>query len=167
MDANPSPAVNHFADESPLPTAYVAPPNSRSMAIDYGDRRIGLAISDPARLVVKGLATLDRKVNKNWLKDLIALVSQHHISEVVVGLPRNMDGSYGFAADKVEDFMDELEPLLPEDVVLHCLDERLTSVIAQQRLREQGKKPSMEKGLVDQEAACLLLEDFLRQQANK
>lgn len=137
---------------------------ARALAIDYGDKRIGLAISDPNRLVVRGLPTVLVSPKHSWLAEIVEHIVQNAVSDVVVGMPRNMDGSYGEAADKVDAFIDALEPLLPETVAVHCLDERLTSVIAQQRLRETGKKPSRNKALIDQEAACLILEDFLKQQ---
>jgi putative holliday junction resolvase len=147
---------------TPKPNAST-PPIGRAMAIDYGEKRIGVAITDPERLSVRGLETVLVTASGEWLQQLLGLVAQYQITDVVVGMPRNMDGSYGFSAEKVDVFLDQFEPLLPEAVGLHELDERLTSVIAEQRLREQGKKPSLQKGLVDQEAACLLLEDFLRQ----
>lgn len=136
---------------------------ARAMAIDYGEKRVGVAVTDPERLVVRGLKTVEVDKHDAWLQRLVDLVVEQQASDVVVGIPRNMDGSYGFSAERVDAFLDRWVPMLPDSVTVHELDERLTSVIAEQRLREQGKKPSKQKGLVDQEAACLLLEDFIRQ----
>ena len=133
----------------------------RLMAIDYGKRRIGVAMTDEGQLLASPLTTIDVKKVPSAEQAIADLVNTHAIECLIVGWPRNMDGSEGFMSEAVEVFVEALEPLITCPV--EYVDERLTSRIASQQLRETGKKAKQQKGLLDQQAACLLLEDYLRQ----
>jgi putative holliday junction resolvase len=136
------------------------------MAIDYGEKRIGVAITDTERILAFGLDTIEvTKKAPNPLPTLAALLAQYRPDVIVVGLPRNMDGSEGFMVEAVYDFVDDLEAFAVCPIEL--MDERLTSKMAEASLRRAGKQPSRNKGSIDQEAARLLLEDYLRSLASR
>ena len=130
------------------------------LSIDYGHKRIGLALSDEERLFVRGLDTLVQTKKLDPLDSIVELLERHSVEGIVLGLPLNMDGSEGFMAEAVRDFADRLGERT--DVPIYWMDERLSSVIAQQHIKASGKSPSKNKGLIDQEAARQLLEDFIR-----
>jgi putative Holliday junction resolvase len=141
------------------------PTTAALLAIDYGKKRIGLAYCDASQTFVFGLPTLEQQSGNQkqavLLAALDAVIQQKAIGGVVLGLPRNMDGSLGFMAETVESFralLASAHPTLP----IYWLDERLTSKMAEQELRRQGITPSRNKGLIDQQAAKQLLEDYLR-----
>jgi putative holliday junction resolvase len=135
------------------------------LAIDYGKKRIGLAYCDASQSFVFGLPTLEQQTGSTKKEQLMGafsvLIAQKSIAGVVLGLPRNMDGTLGFMAEAVEGFQALLQASHPK-LPIYWLDERLTSKIAQQELRRQGITPSRNKGLIDQQAAKQLLEDYLR-----
>lgn len=132
---------------------------ARILAIDYGQKRVGVAISDALGFLAVGLETLEGFNKQALLERLKALCTAHGVTHVILGLPRNMDGSEGPQAEKVRHFGDALTAVL--DVPLTYLDERLTTVLAHQALHAGGKAPSRHKALVDQEAARRLLQDYL------
>ncbi|MBK8189981.1 MAG: Holliday junction resolvase RuvX [Vampirovibrionales bacterium] len=138
---------------------------ARILAIDYGQRRIGLAISDPLGHFAVGLPTLERNARTDLWTPLAALRDQYGVSTIVLGLPRNMNGSEGPMAQKVRAFGEALQTHLGCEVVF--FDERLTSTLAQQTLRAQGIAPSRQKGLVDQAAAARILQDYLDARARQ
>ena len=133
------------------------------IGMDYGKKRIGVAYCDDSETFCFGLPTLARtKVPLDeTLQQVLALIDDKKAVALVMGLPRNMDGSEGFMADAVYDFADALLDLRPE-LVIFLLDERLTSKIAEQHIREAGKAPSRHNGLIDEEAARGILTDFLK-----
>ncbi|MGE0199792.1 MAG: Holliday junction resolvase RuvX [Candidatus Melainabacteria bacterium] len=131
----------------------------RVLAIDYGHVRVGLAMSDPLGMFAVGLETLNVTSLKDTLAHIQALCAEHGVVQLVLGLPKNMDGSEGPMAEKVRDFAERLtsETHLP----VLFIDERLTSKLAEQTLRDQGIKASRNKGLIDEAAARRLLQDYL------
>lgn len=137
----------------------------RILAIDYGERRVGLALSDETGIVAaKPLETIDRKDIKapNTLEQEIGRVADsYNVAEIVVGLPMNMDGSLGESAQKVLQFVQSLGSLT--GLPVRTWDERLTSVVARRVQRELnlplGKR--REKGRIDRTAAMLLLQNYL------
>ncbi|MFN7310423.1 MAG: Holliday junction resolvase RuvX [Vampirovibrionales bacterium] len=136
---------------------------STYIGMDYGKKRIGVAYCDDSETFCFGLPTLARtKVPlAETLQQVFALIDAKNAVALVMGLPRNMDGSEGFMADAVYDFADALLEKRPE-LPIYLLDERLTSKIAEQHIRESGKAPSRHKGLIDEEAARGILTDFLK-----
>jgi len=133
---------------------------SRILAIDFGDRRIGVAISDPLGMFAIGIETIDTPREKERLSQLSDYCKQYDVIKIIAGLPKHMNGTEGEAVQKVRHFVS-----LFETAGITCpvefLDERLTSVIAQQTLKAQGVKASRNKGLVDQAAAMLILQNYL------
>lgn len=131
----------------------------RFLGIDFGKVRVGLAISDELGLLAHALETL-RISNRNKVVEQIAqIVHEKKIERVVVGLPRNMDGSHGPSANEALAFVANLRARLPCEVV--TWDERLTTLSANRALREAGRKTRETRGYVDQVAAQMILQDYL------
>lgn len=133
----------------------------RVMAIDYGTKAIGVAICDELQLTVRPLTTIRReKQNQMPVVERIGeLAREHEVAVLVVGLPLNMNGTRGDAAEKVEKFVADLRPHLSMPIVL--IDERLTSYEADQILREMGVNQKERKAKSDEYAAVLILQDYL------
>ena len=131
----------------------------RVLAIDPGSRRVGLALSDESRRLASPLRTLQAEPAETLSERLAAVVREVGAVEVVVGLPRNLDGSSGEAAASARGLAEELKRSTRLPVSLQ--DERLSSVAAERHLVGQGVRRDKRKGLVDQLAATLILESFL------
>lgn len=131
----------------------------RVLGLDVGDRRIGVALSDETATLASPLFTLARIGPRKDLKALAALVREHGAGEIVVGLPRRLDGTIGPQAAKVQQFAAALEPVAR--VPIRYWDERLTTVEAEQILIENDVSRHRRKGLVDQVAAVLILQGYL------
>lgn len=142
----------------------------RVLAIDPGQRRIGLAITSEAGLGALPLFTLHRASERADLKAIARFLRQHRVQQVVVGLPLNMDGSRGPQAEKAERFAALLREAHPE-IPVHLLDERLTTHEAHARLDEFERRLAgrssrvTREEFIDQVAAAILLESFLSQQS--
>jgi putative pre-16S rRNA nuclease len=137
----------------------------RVMAIDYGAKAIGVAISDELQLSVRPLATIRRaKLKKiEVIERISSLVVEHEITALVVGLPLMMDGSRGEAAKKVESFVARLQRCLSIPIIK--VDERLTSYEADQILREMGVGEQQRRARSDEYAAMIILQDYLDAQS--
>jgi putative Holliday junction resolvase len=131
----------------------------RVMALDVGDVRIGVALSDETGTLASGLVTLKAVGPRKDAQALAALAREHGVGEVVVGLPLRLDGSLGSQAEKVVAFAERLRRVLRLPVVTR--DERLTSVAAGERLAEAGVKRRQRKARLDQAAAALILQEHL------
>ena len=131
---------------------------NRVLGIDPGDARIGLALSDELRMLAHPLKNV--AAGKAALAQIVEVVQEMSVDTVVVGLPKNMDGSKGPAAVKSENFASELRKRLPKVQVV-LWDERLTTVAAQRTLQEAGRNAKQSNGLVDQVAAQLILQGGL------
>jgi putative Holliday junction resolvase len=131
---------------------------SRILAIDYGERRIGLAVSDPLGITAQGLPTIDTKKTKDYLTYLCNLITEKEVVKVVVGMPRNMDGSIGFKGEEVKKFIQRLSQRTKVEIV--SSDERLTTVSSLRSMRELGIK-QREKEAVDRISATLILQNYL------
>ena len=130
------------------------------LGIDFGRSRIGVAISDELRLLAHPLETIS--AGTNAAKRIAEIVRERKIDHVVVGLPRNMDGTFGAAASEAQKFVKELRALIPREIT--TWDERLTTVAAHRALREAGKKTRATRGYVDQVAAQMILQGYLDRQ---
>ncbi len=135
----------------------------RILGIDFGKRRIGLALSDPLGMFASGLTTLDNRSEKAAIKALIEVIQAHQVEHLVFGLPLRHTGEEGDSAEAVKQFASLVESATQIPITFE--DERFTSVIAQQSLREQGVQPSRQKHLVDQTSAALILQQYLDKQA--
>jgi putative Holliday junction resolvase len=131
----------------------------RCLGLDLGDKRIGLAISDELGITAQGLQTLERRNLKTDMAALQALVDAHGVTEIVVGMPRNMDGSYGERAAITERFIEVLEAACQ----LPCIpwDERLTSRQADRVLRSVQQHRRQPKSVRDRIAAQLILQSYM------
>ena len=129
----------------------------RVLAIDYGRRRIGLAISDPFGWTAAPLATIERKGRTEDLAQLGQVARQHGVERVIVGYPLKLDGTPGEMAEEAARFARRVEQVL--SVPVELVDERLTSWEARQWQREHGKASAA--GTEDRIAAAILLEDYL------
>lgn len=137
-------------------------PRGRVLALDLGAKRVGVAVSDETRLVVRPLPALRRTNWKQLLGDAAALCGELDVREVVVGLPLRLDGSEGDAAADARRTAEGLAQSLGLSVRLQ--DERLTSFAAEEALRAEGLSREEIKRRVDSEAAAIILRDFLEQQ---
>ena len=131
----------------------------RLLALDLGDTRIGVALSDETETLASGLVTLRSLGPRKDAQQVAALVREHAVGEVVVGLPLRLDGSRGEEAEKVTAFVERLRRVLR--VPVGTRDERLTSVAAGERLAEAGVRGRARKARLDQAAACLVLQELL------
>jgi putative Holliday junction resolvase len=131
----------------------------RILAIDYGHRRIGVAVSDPLRITAQLLPTIHVVHPNQVLSDLEKIILEKNVTEIVIGMPLNLKGQKGSSAEKVERFVQELD--LKFHLPVHTWDERWTTIEAQRTIWELGKSPSRHKSKVDQIAALLILQTFL------
>ena len=131
----------------------------RVMALDVGGRRIGVALSDPTRVLASPLTTLRAEPRPRAIDQIAELVARHEVAEVVVGLPLTLSGEIGSQAKLVQAFAEELRAVLA--VPLHMFDERLTSVAAERMMQELGIKPERRRERIDEVAASIILQDFL------
>ena len=137
----------------------------RVLALDFGSRHIGLAVSDELGVTAQGLPTLLRSNKRRDLDHLRRLIRQFHVAEIVMGLPLRMSGSEGVQSEKVQVFAEELRRKFKLPV--HLFDERLTSVEANRVLRESEMSIRRRAEVVDQLAAVLILQSFLEFRKNK
>lgn len=138
----------------------------RALGIDPGEARTGVALSDSLGLVARPLETIHRESTPRPETRIAELARQHFAEVVIVGLPVRMDGSEGTAARKAREWAEKLRPLLPPETRVEFVDERLTTVEADQHLRRAGKRDHRErKAVIDQTAATVLLQHWLDQHA--
>ena len=136
---------------------------SRVLGLDVGDRRIGVALSDERRLIASPLTVIQ---SVGWgpdSREILRLMREHGAELIVCGLPRNMDGSIGFQAEKVQRFM---QVLTEQSVPVEWMDERLTTVSAERALIEGGMRREDRKKSVDKVAAAVILQAWLDNEQN-
>jgi putative Holliday junction resolvase len=133
----------------------------RILALDLGDARIGVALSDETETLASGLPTLRAVSPRRDAQAVAALVREHGVGEVVVGVPWRLDGSAGSRAEQVLAFVERLRRVL--DVSVTPVDERLTSVAADERLAEAGVRREDRRRRLDRAAATLILQGYLDQ----
>jgi putative Holliday junction resolvase len=131
----------------------------RYLGLDVGDVRIGVALSDETATLASGILTLRRAGRRRDVEAFGALVREHAAGGVVVGLPWRLDGTLGSQGEKVAAFVRALRRVLGVPVV--TWDERLTSVVADERLAEAGVRRRDRKARIDRAAATLILQDYL------
>jgi len=131
----------------------------RILALDYGTKRVGLALSDETGTIAQPLSVLPAEPSAKLFDLLKAVVAERKVEEIVVGLPRNMNGTYGPAAEKTREFVAALQQVL--SVPVRMWDERLTTVQAHRMLIETGMRREKRRERVDQTAAAILLQSYL------
>jgi len=133
----------------------------RIMGLDVGSKTIGVAISDELGITAQGFKTIKRKAMEDDLRELYTIISQFQIEKIVVGLPKNMDGSLGkqaeFVLGWIEDFKNKIQ--LP----VETWDERLSTVEATKTLLKADLSRKKRKGVIDKLAAVLILQGYLQQ----
>jgi putative Holliday junction resolvase len=132
----------------------------RILAVDFGLKRAGLAISDPMQIIATGLETVPYKSRQVLVQRLVAIIRENEVVRLVIGLPRNMDGSEGAMAKLARSLMRDLEARISIPIV--AWDERLSSLQAERALREMGiSSRATKRGEVDRLAAVFILQSYL------
>lgn len=137
----------------------------RVLALDVGDKRIGVAVSDQTRMLVRPVTTVQRKNRDADVRRIADIVQDEEIRVIVIGLPKNMDGSEGAQAQKVRGFGKQLARQVDAEIVYE--DERLSTFTAIESLVERGVKTGHERELVDMEAASVILQAYLDRAGNR
>jgi putative pre-16S rRNA nuclease len=137
--------------------------SGRILAIDYGSRRMGLAVSDPLGITAQGLETLQRKNKRSDFARLERVLREYQVREIVLGNPLRMSGEEGRQSQKVAEFAEELRKKF--DVPVHLWDERLTSAEANRLLREAELSIEKRAQAVDRMAAILILQSWMQSRA--
>lgn len=135
------------------------------LGLDYGDRRIGVSISDDLGWTAQGLEVIERRKEGRDLQRIAELVKQYEVEEIVVGLPKNMNGSIGPRGELCQAFAGELKEQL--QLPIHLWDERLSTVAAERTLLEADVSRKKRKGVVDKLAAALILQNYLDSKSKK
>jgi len=133
---------------------------ARILSIDYGRKRTGLAVTDPLQIIASGLATVSTLELFDWLK---AYVEKESVERIVIGEPRQLDGTPSENLARVQQFVNRWRKNMPA-IPMEFYDERFTSVLAHQAMLDGGlrKKARQNKALVDEISATILLEDYMR-----
>lgn len=133
---------------------------ARVLCIDYGRKRSGIAVTDPLQLIAGGLATVSTSELFQWLQ---AYIAREPVERIVIGEPRQPNGQPSENMARVEQFVNRWRKAVPE-IPIDYFDERFTSVIAHQAMRDGGlrKKARQDKALVDEISATIILEDYMR-----
>jgi putative Holliday junction resolvase len=126
------------------------------MALDIGTKRIGIALSDFLLMIAQGHSYILRQPENKALETIYKIAKENHVEKIVVGIPLNMDGTKGFQAKDCEGFASKIQGY---EVIFE--DERLTSESAEENLRAKKIDFKKDKGLVDIESACIILEQYL------
>jgi putative Holliday junction resolvase len=130
------------------------------VALDLGQKRVGVAVSDPLAISITRLPALPRSNWKQLLKDVVHLIQRFDAKTVVIGLPLRLNGSSGDAATAAVQTAEKFARSL--DLRVYLQDERLSSVAAEEILRDAGHKRSEIREMVDSESAAIILRDFLQ-----
>jgi putative holliday junction resolvase len=131
----------------------------RILAIDHGLKRIGVAVSDPSGIIAQPLEQISAEPFQGFLDRLRAIIREKEVEMILVGMPRNMDGSHGEAAERVRQFVLVLGEAIT--VPLKTWDERLTTMQANRLLAEANVRGDKRKARVDKTAAAILLQSYL------
>ncbi len=133
----------------------------RILAIDYGTKRVGIALTDPLKIIASPFATFDN--DKLLIDKIVTLVKEKEVEKIIVGYPLNGDGSKTILSDTIEQFSKKIELLT--SVMVELYDERYSSLIAGERIIQSVTKKSKrrDKSLVDKFAAAVILEEYLKE----
>jgi putative Holliday junction resolvase len=131
----------------------------RIMGLDIGSKRIGLALSDELGITAQGLPTLNRTVTENDIQQLLTIANQHKVKKIVVGFPKNMDGSLGKSAQQVLTFIQSMKKVT--QIPVEVWDERLSTVAVSRTLLEANVSRRRRKEVVDKLAAVYILQGYL------
>ena len=131
----------------------------RSLGLDVGDARIGVALSDPEGILASAFSVVERKDDSLAIKGIVDIIKEKEVGQIVVGLPRSLDGSLGWQVTKVKKFTRRLSRYTKVPMVYR--DERLTTVMARRLKRLSGGKKGKGKSNDDAQAAAVILQNYL------
>jgi putative Holliday junction resolvase len=131
----------------------------RLVALDLGAKRVGLAVCDELRITVTPLPLIERRSWKDLLRRIAEIIERYDARGLIIGLPLNMDGSEGFAAEEAKTLAENFRRSL--NVPVYLQDERLTSVAAYSEMRAAGEKNKAIDRRIDSESAAIILRDFI------
>ena len=129
------------------------------MALDVGSRTIGIACSDALLMTAQGIETIRRTALENDFNRLRELISEYEVYELVVGMPKNMNGTKGDRAEKTEEFVEKMKAVI--DLPVTFWDERLSTVMAERQLIAADVSRKKRKGVIDKMAAVVILQGYL------
>lgn len=134
---------------------------ARIMGIDYGKKRIGIAVTDPMKIIASGLTTVETGDIMDFLTNYFA---KENVEAIIVGMPKNLDNTPTDSTAATEHFIEEIKHKFPS-MAVRIVDERFTSKMAVQRIIASGakKKTRQDKALIDKTSATLILESYLQQ----
>ncbi len=132
----------------------------RLMGIDFGDARVGVALSDPLCIMSQGFKTINNDGTDSLFLEICDIIKEKEVTKIIVGLPKNMDNSEGFRTDATKEFVEKLKTFT--DVPTEYCDERLTTVSAHGFLSEMNVRGKKRKGAVDTLSAALILETYMK-----
>ncbi len=132
----------------------------RIMGIDYGDARVGIALSDPLGITAQGVCTLPNRVYEKMLEKLFAIIDENSVSKIVLGLPKNMDGTAGERVEVTKQFAEDVK-VHAKDIPIVLWDERLTTVQASGILNTTNTRGKDRKNVIDTVSACIILQSYL------
>lgn len=131
----------------------------RIMALDVGSRTVGIACSDALLMTAQGIETIRRTSLENDFNRLRELISEYEVHELVVGMPKNMNGTKGDRAEKTEEFVEKMKTVI--DLPVTFWDERLSTVMAERQLIAADVSRKKRKGIIDKMAAVVILQGYL------
>lgn len=138
---------------------------SRILALDLGDKRIGVALSDPTQTLASPLTIIERVSDEQAINDILKIATENQVELIIVGLPRSMDGSIGYQAEKVQLFTGQLEKQTTAPIEYR--DERFTTVTAMRLKQESSARKLKRKTRFDAMAAAVILQEYLDEKASK
>ena len=129
------------------------------LSVDYGDVRTGIAISDVRGMLASPLCVIEQSYQPKLVDRIVQIVEENKIKKIVIGLPRNMDGSYGYRCDECRSLGDAIAQKIDVDIFYE--DERLTTVMAHNVLSDNNVRGKKRKQTVDAVSAVMILQSFL------
>ena len=131
----------------------------RILGLDYGEKRIGVALSDPMEIIASALSTIENRAETDIIAQILDIAHEHDVERIIVGLPRSLDGTLGPQAKRVQEFVESLSG--ETDIPVITWDERYSSVDAERVLVEAGVKREKRKKHRDSVAAAFILQGYL------
>lgn len=131
----------------------------RILGLDVGQKTVGVAISDPLGFTAQGITTIRRTKKSQDILEVKKICDEYSVEKIVIGLPKNMDGSIGFAGEKIKEFSEALKEVIDLEIIFW--DERLTTVAAHRAMIEADLSRSKRKKIVDKVAATYILQGYL------
>ncbi|MEE0943955.1 MAG: Holliday junction resolvase RuvX [Clostridia bacterium] len=137
---------------------------NRIIGIDYGDKRVGIAVSDLLGFGAHGVGTIENNGLNSLISEIMKTIAEYSPEKIVVGMPLNMDGTKGFRTEATEKFITKLSEQFPKEIIRW--DERLTTMGAARFLNETNTRGKKRKDVIDTVSACLILDSYLSSTKN-